>query len=153
MLEQKRDDIVRSTILQMHTAVEDLLNSLIIFRMLGVKAEERAAKMRSNAGRALRKMLFGAGSLGFEMKLNFAVALGLLPMSTKENLMELNTLRNKCSHNWLLKMPVRRGQRPKQTKPPLLSYRGHDLHTVAAIKEFSGEYGSIYFKLLGALLD
>src|SRR6516164_8755666 len=28
--------------------------------------------------------------------------------------MELNTLRNKCSHNWLLKVPVRRGYRPRR---------------------------------------
>jgi hypothetical protein len=59
MLERKRDDIVLSAVLQTHIAIEDLLNSLIICRMLGVKAEERTAKMRSNAGRALRKMLFG----------------------------------------------------------------------------------------------
>ena len=28
--------------------------------------------------------------------------------------MELNTLRNKCSHNLLLKVPVRRGKRPRR---------------------------------------
>jgi hypothetical protein len=92
-------------------------------------------------------MLFGAGSLGFDMKLNFAVALGLLKPKTKERLMDLNTLRNKCSHNWLLKAPVRHGKRPKQKKPPLLQYRGADLHNIATLKEFATEFGRIYYRL------
>ena len=147
MLERKRDDIVRSTVLQLHTAIEDFLNLLIICRVLNVKSEKRARKMRNHSARALRKMLLGARSLGFEMKLNFAVALRLLDAKTTDRLIELNTLRNKCSHNWLLKMPVRHGKRPKQKKPPLLLYRGHDLHKVAVLKDFADEYGTIYVKL------
>jgi hypothetical protein len=106
MLERKRDDMVRSTILQTHTAIEDILNSLIICRVLNAKPEDRSRKIRSKSGRALRKMLFGAGSIGFDMKLNFAVVLRLLNANTKAKLEVLNTLRNKCSHNWLLKAPV-----------------------------------------------
>jgi hypothetical protein len=40
MLERKRDDMVRSAILQMHTAIEDILNSQIICRILNVKPED-----------------------------------------------------------------------------------------------------------------
>jgi hypothetical protein len=117
MLERKRDDIVPSAVLQMHTAIEDLLNSMIICRILKAKPGDRQRKQRSHSARALRKMLFGGGSIGFDMKLNFAVALGLLTERTKENLTFLNTLRNKSGHNWSLKAPVRRGTRPKQKKP------------------------------------
>lgn len=147
MLERKRDDMVRSAVLQLHTAIEDVLNSTIICCILNVKPEDRSRKMRSTAARALHKMLFGAGSLGFDMKLNFAVALGLLNTATRDKLMALNTLRNKCSHNWLLKTPVRRGKRPQQKKPPLLLYNGHDLHSVTALKDFAGEFGAIYAKM------
>lgn len=147
MLERKRDDMVRSAVLQMHTAIEDLLNSYIICTLLNVKPEQRLHRMRTKAGRALRRMLFGSGSLGFDMKLNFALALGLISESTREQLRELNTLRNRCSHNWLLKVPVRHGRRPRQKKPPLLLYKGRDLHNVGAIKEFAGEYGPVYYKL------
>jgi len=147
MLERKRDDMVRSAVLQTHTAIEDVLNAQIICRVLNVKLENRNSKMRSQSGRALHKMLFGGGSIGFDMKLNFAAALGLLNAETKKKLMELNTLRNKCSHNWLLKAPERRGKRPKQKKPPLLLYQGRDLHNVAVLKEFASEYGPIYCKL------
>jgi hypothetical protein len=66
---------------------------------------------------------------------------------------ELNTLRNKCSHNWLLKAPVRRGKRPKQKKPPLLLYRGRDLHNVDVLEEFLAEYDPIYYKLFGKYID
>jgi len=137
MLERKRDDMVRSAVLQMHTAIEDTLNSLIICRLLNAKAENQASKMRNKSGAALRKMLFGAESIGFDMKLNFAVALGLLNETAKKKLMVLNTLRNKCGHNWLLKAPLRRGKRPAQKKPPLLLYEGRDLHQVAVLKDFA----------------
>ena len=102
MLERKRDDMVRSAILQLHTGIEDILNSQLICCVLNVKPEDRSRKMRSTAARALRTMLFGAGSLGFDMKLNFAMALDLLNTTTKGKLMALNTLRNK----WALAYPV-----------------------------------------------
>jgi hypothetical protein len=92
-------------------------------------------------------MLFGGGSLGFEMKLNLALALKLISGKTKDRLVVLNTLRNRCSHNWVLKTPIRYGKRPAQKKPPLLLYEGCDLHSVAALKEFVNEYGGIYLRL------
>lgn len=153
MLERKRDDIVRAAVLQMHTGIEDMLTSIIIHRILGATSQTRKRKLGTTAGKALRKVLFGAGSMGFDMKLNFAVALRIIDMQTKSRLMELNTLRNKCSHNWLLKSPVRHGRRPKQKKSPLLLYCGRDLHTVAAIKDFAGEFGGIYGKMFLKLVD
>jgi hypothetical protein len=147
MLERKRDDMVRSAVLQMHTSIEDLLNSMIICSVLGIKSDDRSRKSRTKSARALRKMLFGAGSLGFDMKLNFAVALKILNSQTKDRLMELNTLRNRCSHNWLLNVPVRYGKRPKQKKPALLLYKNQDLHKVETLKEFTAEYGVLYCKL------
>jgi hypothetical protein len=59
-------------------------------------------------------MLFGAGSLGFEMKLYLAFSLRLINSKTKGRLLALNTLGNKCSHNWLLKVQVRHSKRPAQ---------------------------------------
>ena len=146
MLERKRDDMIRSAVLQMHTAIEDLLNSCIVCRILNVKPE-KWRRVRSKIARALLNMLVGPRSIGFEMKLNFAFVLGLLNSRTKDRLVELNTLRNKCSHNWLLKSPLRRGKSPRQKKPPLLRYKGADLHKVDVIADFAFEYGTIYCKL------
>ena len=144
MLERKRDDMVRSAVLQMHTAIENLLNSYITSRVTGRPPRQRS---RSQSARALRRMLFGGGSLGFEMKLNLALALKLISSKTKDRLVVLNALRNTCSHNWVLKSPIRYSKRPAQKKPPLLLYEGRDLHSVGALKEFVTEYGGIYFKL------
>jgi len=88
MLERKRDDMVRSIVLQIHTAIEDVLTAETIYHVLNVEPENRNSKMRSQSGRALRKMLFGGGSMNFDKKLDFAAALGLLNAKTKKKLME-----------------------------------------------------------------
>ena len=148
MLERKRDDMVRGIVLQLHTSIEDILNTAIICSIFNVKAESRMQNFRSSKrARALRKLLFGAGSLGFDMKLNLAVSIGIMTATTQEQLTELNTLRNKCSHNWLLRVPVRRGRRPRQQKPPLLQYHGRDLHEVTVLEQFVDEYSPIYLKM------
>jgi hypothetical protein len=152
MLERKRDDMVRTAVLQLHTAIEDVLNSSIICHVLNARPETRVRKMQTVSGRALRKMLFGAGSLGFEMKLNFAVALGVIRTATSERLKVLNELRNKCSHNWLLKVPIRRKRRPRQKKYPLLLYNGNDLHKLPVLESFLAEYGPIYAVLFAEYL-
>jgi hypothetical protein len=87
------------------------------------------------------------------MKLNFAVALALLSDQPRDKLSDLNMIGNKCSHNWLLKVPQRRNRRPGQTKPPLLVYEGRDLHSVPALTDFLGEFGAFYGKLFGAYAE
>jgi hypothetical protein len=67
--------------------------------------------------------------------------------TTAEKLRELNSIRNKCSHNWLLNVPVRRRKKPAAPKPPLLTFRGKDLHNVQVLKGFCAEFGAIYYKL------
>ena len=49
--------------------------------------------------------------------------------------------------HWLLRVPVRRGKRPKQKKPPLLRYEGRDLHRVDVLEDFTREYGLLYVRL------
>jgi hypothetical protein len=139
MLERKRDDMVRSAVLQLHTAIEGVLTSWITCRVLGIRMEEQGERARTKAGQALRRLMWGNGSIGFDMKLQLAV--------TQRKLEELNRLRNKCSHDWLLKVPVRRGRRPKQKKLPLLLYRGRDLHGVETLEDFTREYGLLYARL------
>jgi hypothetical protein len=127
-LELKRDDMVRAIVLQLHTATEDLLNVRTINRVLAGRGRRGT---RNNAARALRKLFYGAGSIGFDAKLNLALSIGLIDLKTKERLVELNSLRNKCSHNWRLNVLRRRGRKPAQKKPPLLTYRGRDLQRFA----------------------
>ena len=153
MLERKRDDIVRSAVLQLHTAIEDVLTSWIVCRYFGVGPTGRKAKERTTAGRALLRLLDGKRGTGFDKKLDFAVALALITTKTRAQLVELNELRNKCSHNWLLRVPVRKKRRPRQLKPPLLQFKGGNLHDVAVFKAMAGEYGLLYARLFVRYLD
>ena len=153
MLERKRDDLIRAAVLQMHTAIEDVINSLIVHRIMNAESRTRKASLRSTRGKALAGMLFGGRSLGFEMKLNLAVVHRVITARARDRLLILNTLRNKCSHNWLIKMPVRQGRRPRQKKRPLLFYGEGDLHRSEVFKEFLEEYGPLYYQLVLKLLS
>jgi hypothetical protein len=147
VLRRKRDDIVRSAVLQVHTKIEDLLTTLMLYCALGITDKKLKHRLSSEKGKAFRRMLYDRESLGFDAKLNFAVGLGLITASGRKQLMELNTVRNKCSHNWVLNRAIRRGKRPAQLKPPLLHFRGKDLHKVPVIKDFVSEFTVVYLRL------
>ena len=152
MLERKRDDLVRGFVIQIHTAIEDILDQLITFAVTGSTRSHR--RLRSQSARALHGLLTGGESIGFHSKLSLALALRIITKNTKARLHVLNNLRNKCSHNWILKTPVRYGKRPAQKKPPLLTYEGRDLHGIDALGAFVKEYGAgIYLKLYVKYLD
>jgi len=153
MLERKRDDLVRGFVIQIHTAIEDILDQLITFAVTGSTRSHRR-RLRSQSAKALRGLLTGGESIGFHRKLSLALALRIITRNTKDRLHVLNNVRNKCSHNWILKTPVRYGKRPAQRKPPLLSYEGSDLHSIDALSAFVKEYGAgIYLKLYIKYLD
>jgi len=87
MLERKRDDAVRSAVLQMHTSIEDLLTSLILYCALDITNKKLKHRLSSEKGKAFHRMLYDRESLGFDMKLNFAVGLGLISPSVRKKLM------------------------------------------------------------------
>ena len=147
MLERKRDDIVRSAVLQLHTKIEDLLTRTMLLCALNITDKKLKHRLSSDKAKAFRRMLYDQKALGFDMKLNWAVGLGLLTPAGRGKLMELNTMRNKCSHNWVLNRAVRRGKRPQQLKPPLLLWRGKDLHKVPVIEEFVNEFTGVYLRM------
>jgi len=147
MLERKRDDMIRGAVLQLHTSIESVLDSYVMCRMLEVPAYGRMRLMGRPRGKALRRLLASAEGFGFNQKLDLAAALGIFSEKRRKRLAVLNTLRNRCSHYWLLKAPVRKGRRPRQQKPPLLQYEGRDLHQVATFRDFLAEYGPMYAKL------
>jgi hypothetical protein len=148
ILERKRDDRVRALVLQLHTSTDDLLNIRIANQILRLRQHgSRTIGRKSKSARALRKLLVGGGSIGFERKLDLAVAIGLMGDKAQKRFEELNRLRNKCSYNWLLKVPVRRGKKPKEKKPPLLIYKGRDLHQAGVLEEFGSEYIHLHMKL------
>jgi hypothetical protein len=120
MLERQRDDVIRGAVLQLHISIENLLDSMIMCHLIRVPADKLGRLTGSARGKALRKLMMNAGGLGFDQKLDLAIALRIIKDPRRKRLAILNTLRNKCGHHWLLKELVRKGKRPGQLKPPLL---------------------------------
>lgn len=87
------------------------------------------------------------------MKLNLAVVVGLFDAKTRDKLKELNTLRNKCSHRWLLNVPARHKKRQKGPRQPLLSFRGRNIHKLLVLTEFLHEYGNMHYDMLARELS
>ena len=115
--------MVRSAVLQIHTAIEDILDQLT-FTITGGTFR----RVRGYSACALRTILFGTGNIGFDKKLALALALRIITRKTKDRLQILNTLRNRCSHNWLLKVPVRYGKRPAEKAPAASVRRPRSSH-------------------------
>jgi len=147
MFEFKRDDIVRSAVLQMHTAIEDLMTDMLYSWILGAPRRKLGRKTRyTKRGQALSRLLSG-GALGFDKKLDFAVVMGVINSKTRDKLRELNAVRNKCSHHWRLDALVLGKTTRKQKRPCLLNFRGRDLHKVATLEAFVSEYAGVYLQL------
>ena len=144
-LERKRDDMVRCTVLQFHTSIEDLLTDMLFSSALHTDhRKSRRKRRRTKRGQAFDRIVSG---FGFHAKLDFAIIVDVLNAKTREGLLELNGIRNKCSHNWLLDVPVHPKKRTKGKKPRLLTYRGRDLHQISVLKDFVSEYSGIYLRL------
>jgi hypothetical protein len=151
MLERKRDDFVRGAALQMHTAIEDILDDLIRDKLLGVKPraqKRRARAMHTKRGVIAHDLLGGSRSLGFAQKVRLALALGLISTRLGKKLNELNKIRNVCSHNWLLNVRIHRNRGPQQQKPFLLAYQGRSLHKAEIFEDFIGDFSGVYLRLL-----
>jgi len=147
MLERKRDDIVRSIVLQLHTAIEELMTEGLFDWVLGTKHMKSSRKRRTTRrGQALGRMV---GRLGFDAKLDFAVVTELFRPKLVERLRELNRVRNKCAHHWILDAPNRPRSKVKGKRPRLLTWGGRDLHNVKVLKEFIRDFGHVYFLIFG----
>jgi hypothetical protein len=98
ILERKRDDRVRALVLQLHTSTDDLLNIRIANQILRLRQHgSRTIGRKSKSARALRKLLVGGGSIGFERKLDLAVAIGLMGDKAQKRFEELNRLRTSAA--------------------------------------------------------
>ena len=147
LLEAKRDSVVRAAVLQLHTQIEECLSKIMLYCVLGITTKKLKHRLRGHKARAFRKMLFGNRSIGFDAKISMASGLGLISEKLADKLVELNVLRNKCSHSWQLRKVIRAGKKPKAKKPPFLQFRGRDLHKAAVLKELIDEYTVIYLRL------
>lgn len=149
LLQQKRNHAIRGVVLELQLAIEDLLNVWIESFFLRCKptVRNRVARRKPKLARVLDQLLEGSGALSFERKLDLAEGTGLIRRREHGKLRELYRVRNKCSHHWLLDTAVRKRIQRNQPKRRLLDYQNRNLFQIEVLKDFAGEYGSMYVKL------
>jgi len=149
VLDQKKTHQIRGIVLEFHLAIEDLITSWLKGHLLsqGAVQQRTTQRARGMLATVLYSLLEGPRSLGFDRKLDLAEGLHLISKRLHERLTELNVIRNRCSHNWVLDIPIRKGIKRDQPKRRLVQYKNRDLFALSVIKEFEREYGRIYLKL------
>jgi len=105
-LQRKREHLLRSIILELHLSIENIITGAIGNELL------QGRLIRSPAGHAIRDLLEDDHALGFRHKLLLARSLNLITRAEFTDLAELNTVRNRCSHNWQLNKVTRKKLTP-----------------------------------------
>ena len=140
-LVRKREHLLRSIILERHLMIENILTAGIGNALL------QGRPIRSPAGHAIRDLLEDDHPLGFRHKLLLARSLSLITRAELTDLAELNTVRNRCSHTWLLNKVTRRKIKRTKPKRPLLRFRGTSLYQTDAFLKFEGLFTKHYLRL------
>lgn len=142
-LKTYRTEVQRSFVLHMHLAIENLLRALL-FDFLA-KRNRRLSK------KDLIKAVDGIWSAEL---IHWCGRLRLIKPKWYERLIELNRIRNACSHNWILDIPKHKraagGQPQKRIKVPVVTYKDKNLlNSDLLLHDFCPTYGRIYVGLLG----
>jgi hypothetical protein len=119
-LTRKREHLLRGIVLELHLSIEDIITGAIGNALL------QGRLIRSPIGQTLRDLLQDDRPLGFRHKLMLARTLNLVTRKELADLADLNTVRNKCSHTWVLKKLVRRKLKAFQTEEAIVALARHE---------------------------
>ena len=131
-LKRKRDHLLRSIVLELHLSIEDIITGAIGNALL------RGRLIRSPVGHTIRDLLQDDHPIGFRHKLMLARAMGLITPTGLKDLSELNSIRNRFSHNWSLNKTTRRKTKRSKPKKPLLRWRVKNLYKTDDFIDFVG---------------
>lgn len=131
-----RASIYRMIVMELHLAIESLLQDLIY----SVLPKRRAFSARQNRSYV--------ENLSFSAAVDLAARLGIINKSGYEELARLNRIRNRTAHDWILgtfKMNSTKGRgRSRRYK---VEFNGKDLFRPEIFKhEFMPHYGDIYLE-------
>jgi hypothetical protein len=137
-----RAEIMRTFVLSLHLAIEDLLHA-ILFDFLA----------RHNRRLTKRETIRIVDEMRSADLIHWCARLNLVTSAQYRNLLELNRIRNACAHNWILDLPRSRriGQKGmrKRIKVPIVVYKGGNLLTKKMFTdEFCPVYSGLYLNLL-----
>ena len=141
-LKTYRAEVMRSFILHLHLSIEDLLRALLFDF---IKKQNRNLTRKATI-KLVREMT------GAEL-VNWCGRLNLITETVHRRLLDLNTIRNKCAHNWVLDIPRfknvgARGQRKRKWIPVVMYENKNLLNRKVLLHTFCRIYGKIYINLL-----
>lgn len=152
-LRMKREFLVRALIMEQHLSIEDLVDVLLkqafLKIRLGTKPRGRDVRRQFKATPGEAESMFsGNGSIGFKRKIVLLRLLGIISKQRYEKLEILNSLRNKCGHQWTIEGVARRRRQKGQPKRFVLAYQDRSLFEADNLVEFLDEYRVLYLKLV-----
>ena len=138
-----RIELLRGSILYMHMALYDLLRELLVAHV-----SNHRKYIRANAVKKYVEDLRSAEVVAWCGRLN------LVSEKQYKALVELNSVRNACAHNWILDIPkVRKsakGSTGKRGREPVVKFNSQDLFDRSVFfEQFWPLYGGTYRRLLG----
>jgi hypothetical protein len=141
-LKTYRAEIFRSFILHMHLAIEELLRALLFDFMV-----------RQNRQLKSKETIRTLNDLRSAEIVHWCGRLRLVTPKQYDELLELNRIRNKCAHHWLLDIPkykvIRFGNNKKRVTIPVVTYKGKNVMTRDVfVRSFTRTVGNVYLKLL-----
>lgn len=147
----QREDAVRGFVIQIATAMENMVDELYRRAFLGYRpAGRNPRRPRGKLAKELDELL-ETGKLSFDAKLRLARVGGLITKAQYGKLDKLRALRNKCAHNWNLDVVAKRARKPRPSRR-LLEYNGRNLFDIGVLEELLSEYGPVYLSMFGKLI-
>lgn len=152
-LKNKKEQKIRSYIIELHLAFENILDYWIEeFLIKGnprIKDKgEYVNHTKTKTVSYINELIKDEFSLGFRKKLLLVRAMGFIDDRYYKKLISLNKLRNACGHEWILEKVIRKGKKRHKKKKRLLEYKGKNLFKIEVFEEFFGDYGKIYLKII-----
>lgn len=132
-----RDELFRVYVIYIHLSIEDLIEEMIY-----KKLKTNSVFKKSQLKKAIEEDI-----PSIEL-INWAARLRLVSKRDYDLLVELNRIRNKCSHNWVLNSHVyRKTKNKKRISRSLVDYNGKNLlNKKVFFEEFGPVYTSLYLK-------
>jgi len=153
-LKSKKEEKIRSHIIEFHLSIESLLDDKI--REFLIKGNPRIKKRqkdifthkRTKFYGYLDEFLEGVAAISFKKKLLLVRSMGLIDDRGFRKLVFLNKLRDNCGHIWILSRIKRKGVKRHKRKKPVLEYNGENLLNLEVFKDFFRDYSNIYLRML-----
>jgi hypothetical protein len=138
-LKNYRVELMRNFVLYTHLAIEDLLRELLVFQL---RNEPRVV--------TVKELKMAVADLRSRDLVDWCARLGVLTKRQYTHLLELNRVRNKCSHVWIVDEPIhRRDKRGRRQRQPVVVFGGRDLFAGENFfDDFWPTYGRIFHHLL-----